>query len=357
MRAGPGPILATHLLRWIACTTLAPEVCRVRILFVGGTSFVGRHMAEAAVARGHDITLFHRGRTGGELFPDAEHVLGDRDADLNVLAGQKWDAAIDVCGYVPRQIRTAAGVLGNAVELYCYVSSVSAFLPTGAEVIREDSPLYGERDLEDPSTEVIDEKTYGPLEALSEREATAGFPGRALIVRPTYVVGPYDPTDRFTYWVRRAAVGNEILVPGPPEAPAQLIDARDLGSFTIGLVERGETGPFLGVGPASSITFAEMVASCMESVGSEAMLVWADPARLTSLGVHIETELPLWHEPADYELCRCDPSTSIGAGLRFRPIAETVRDTLAWDQERGTPPLRGTLTPEREREVLHRLGF
>lgn len=329
----------------------------MRILFIGGTSFVGRHMAEAAVARGHDITLFHRGRTGAELFPEAEHVLGDRDADLSALAGQKWDAAIDVCGYVPRQIRMAAGALANAVQLYCYISSVSAYRPSGADVVREDAPLLGEQDLEDPATEVVDGTTYGPLEALSEREVTAGFPGRALIVRPTYVVGPHDPTDRFTYWVRRAALGDEILVPGPPEAPLQLIDARDLASFTIGLLERGETGPFLAVGPESPITFAQMVASCMEAVGSEAMLVWADPNRLRSLGVQIETELPLWHDPDDFELSRCDPSKSIGAGLRYRPVAETIRDTLAWDRGRGTPPLRGTLTSEREREVLNRLGF
>lgn len=329
----------------------------MRILFIGGTSFVGRHMAEASLARGHDITLFHRGKTGAGLFPEAEHVLGDRDSDLARLEGQKWDAALDVCGYVPRQVRAAADVLANAVELYCYVSSASAYRPSGADVVREDSPLFGEEDLQDPDTEVVDGQTYGPLEALCEREAERGFSGRALVVRPTYVVGPYDPTDRFTYWVRRAARGDEILVPGPPEAPAQLIDARDLGAFTIGLIERGETGPFNGVGPAQPITFAEMVAECMDAVGSEAMLVWTDPVRLRSLGVEIERELPLWHEPADYEVCRCDPSKSVGAGLRFRPMAETIRDTHAWDQERGAPPLRDTLTSEREREVLNALGF
>lgn len=329
----------------------------MRILFIGGTSFVGRHTAEAAITRGHHITLFHRGKTGGDLFPDAEHVLGDRDTDLERLRGRTWDAAIDVCGYVPRQVRQAAEVLAGAVERYCYISSCSAYRPTGAQGIREDSPLYGEEDLEDPATEVVDELTYGPLEALCEREAEAGFPGRTLIVRPTYVVGPHDPTDRFTYWVRRAAIGDEILVPGPPEAPAQLIDARDLGAFTVGLVERGETGPFNGVGPAAPITFAEMVAGCMEAVGSEAMLVWADPSRLRALGVNLETELPLWHEPVDYEVMRCDPSKAVAAGLRFRPLAETVRDTLAWDRERDTPTMERPLSPEREREVLDAFGF
>jgi 2'-hydroxyisoflavone reductase len=329
----------------------------MRILFIGGTSFVGRGMAEAAHAAGHEITLFHRGKTGADLFPDAEHVLGDRNADLERLEGRTWDAVVDVCAYVPRQVREVVGVLGDAVDRYCYISSVSAYRPTGAVTVNEDSPLWGESDLEDPATEVVDGKTYGPLEALCEREAEAGFPGRAVIVRPTYVVGPHDPTDRFTYWVRRAAQGDEILIPGPPEAPMQLIDARDLGAFTIGLLEQGRTGPFLGVGPARPITFAEMVAACMESVVSEAMVVWVDPMRLRSLGVEIETELPLWDDPSEAELMRCDPSKSIAAGLRYRPLADTIRDTLAWDRERGTPPLRNAITPERERELLKTLGF
>jgi 2'-hydroxyisoflavone reductase len=329
----------------------------VRILFIGGTSFVGRNMAEAAVAAGHEITLFHRGKTGVDLFPEAERVLGDRNGELGTLEGRTWDAAIDVCGYVPRQIREAAGMLADAVGRYCYISSVSALRPTGADVVREDSPLYGEQDLEDPSTEVVDWQTYGPLEALCEREAEAGFPGRAVIVRPTYVVGPHDPTDRFTYWVRRAARGDEILVPGPPEAPLQLIDGRDLGAFTIGLVERGETGAFNAVGPAQPITFAEMIAACMGSVGGEAMLVWADPVRLRALGVELETQLPLWDEPAEAGLMRCDPSKSLAAGLRLRPLVETIRDTLAWDRDRGSPPFRDAITPEREREVLDAMGF
>jgi len=329
----------------------------VRILFIGGTSFVGRHMAEAAAAAGHDITLFHRGKTGADLFPQVEHVLGDRDGELGKLAGRTWDAAIDLCGYVPRQVREAAAALAGSVDRYCYISSVSAFRPTGADVVREDSPLYGEEDLEDPATEVVDGQTYGPLEALCEREAEVGFPGRVVIVRPTYVVGPHDPTDRFTYWVRRAALGDEILVPGPPEAPMQLIDGRDLGAFTIGLVQRGESGPFNAVGPAEPITFAEMVATCMESVGGEAMLVWADPVRLRMLGVEVERQMPLWDDPAEAELMRCDPSKSLAAGLRLRPLAETIRDTLEWDRERGSPPLHDAMTPEREREVLDAMGF
>jgi 2'-hydroxyisoflavone reductase len=329
----------------------------VRILFIGGTSFVGRHMAEAAAERGHDVTLFHRGVTGADVLPGSEHVLGDRNADLGRLSGRSWDVAIDVCAYVPREVRAAAEALSEAVERYCYISSVSAYRLTGAQVVREDSPLLGEDDLEDPQTEVVDRQTYGPLEALCEKEAAAGFAGRALIVRPTYVVGPHDPTDRFTYWVRRAALGDQILVPGPPEAPIQLIDARDLGAFTIGLIEQGETGVFNGVGPSAPISFAEMVAACMEAVVSEAMLVWVDPVRLRALGVDIERHLPLWSDREGWELRRCDPTKSLDAGLRFRPLAETIRDTLAWDRERGTPPFRDAMTPEREREVLTAMGF
>lgn len=329
----------------------------MRVLFIGGTSFVGRHMAEAAVSRGHEVTLFHRGRTGRDLFPGAEHVLGDRDGDLGSLAGRTWDAAIDVCAYVPRQVRTIAAALDGAVDRYCYVSSVSAYRPTGADVVREDSPRYGAEDLDDPDTEVVDDETYGPLEALCEVAAESAFPGKALVIRPTYVVGPHDPTDRFTYWVRRAALGGQILVPGPPEAPAQLIDARDLGAFTIDLVEAGDVGIYNGVGPERPITFAEMVAECLDAVGHESMLVWADPARLQMLGVDVERELSLWHAPEDFEVCRCDPRKSVAAGLRFRPLADTIRDTLAWDGDRGSPPMEGRLSADREREVLDSLGF
>ena len=322
------------------------------ILFIGGTSFVGRHTAQAAIDRGHRVTLFHRGKTGADLFPEAEHMTGDRDTGLKLLDGRTWDAAIDVCGYVPRQVRQAAEVLAGSVGRYCYISSVSAYKPTGANGVDEDSPLFGATDLEDPQTETVDEQTYGPLEALCERAGIEGFGDRTLIVRPTYVVGPHDPTDRFTYWVRRASAGGEILAPGPADAPAQVIDARDLGAFIVGLVEQGRDGVFNGVGPADPLTFGGMLEACVATADAVAMLTWVDPAFLQERDVEIESAFPLWGGPEEFEMMRADPSKSIGAGLTFRPLDETIRDTRAWDEERGLPEMEGPISAELEAELL-----
>lgn len=324
----------------------------MRIVFIGGTSFVGRHMAAEALARRHEVTLFHRGKTNPDLFPNAEHVLGDRASDLDLLAGRTFDAAIDVCAYVPREVHQAAEVLSGSVGTYLYVSSVSAYRPTDRPITDEDAPLLGPDDLEDPHTEDVTATTYGPLEALCEAAAERGFPGAAIVLRPTYVVGPHDDTDRFTYWVRRAATGGEFLVPGPPDGPFQLIDARDLATFAIDLVERGERGPFNGVGPTAPITWAEAIAACLEVVGHDALLTWVDPAFLIERGIDVGSGFPLWEDGTEASLMRCDPTRSLAAGLRLRPLAETVRDTAAWDRERGLPPLRVGIDAAREAELL-----
>jgi len=319
----------------------------MRLLFIGGTSFVGRHMAARALYRGHDVTLFHRGETGRDLFPEARHVFGDRVRDLSLLSGETWDAAVDVCAYVPREIRQAATVLSGAVGLFCYVSTTDVYEPTGAETVLESSPLRGGSDLGDPAAEDVTDETYGPLKAVCEREAEAAF-SRVLIVRPTYVIGPFDSSDRFTYWARRGAAGGEILAPGPPDAPVQLIDARDLAAFTIGLVEGGATGAFNGVSPA--ITFGEMLSTCLAA--DDAAPTWVDADFLRENGVDVEDELPIWGPPEGYGLSRCDASKSIANGLVLRPLAETAHDTAAWDRERGLPPLDGPLVPSREKELL-----
>jgi len=321
---------------------------KMRILFIGGTSFVGRHMAAEAVERGHDVTLFHRGATGRELFPGTEHIFGDRASALSSLAGRTWDAAIDVCAYVPREVKQAAAVLSNAVGRYCFVSTTDVYARTGAKAVTESSRLHDENNLQDPATQDVADDTYGPLKVLCEREAEAAF-SDPIIVRPTYVLGPFDNTDRFTYWVRRGAAGGEMLAPAPPEAPAQVIDARDLAAFTIGLVEHGASGTFNGVGP--TITFKEMLSSCLTA--ADATLTWVDADFLCENGVDVATELPLWESPDGCELLRCDPSKSIAHGLHLRPLAETVRDTLTWDRARGLPPLEDVLTPARERLLLH----
>jgi 2'-hydroxyisoflavone reductase len=326
----------------------------MRILFIGGTSFVGRHTAADAIARGHDVTLFHRGKTGGDLFPEAEHVLGDRATDLDRLQGRAWDAVIDVCAYRPSEVRSLTTAIGDAFERYVYVSTCSVYRLTGADAVDEDSPLWDASDLPDPSSEEVTWESYGPLKALCEREASDAFGERCSIIRPTYVIGPHDPTDRFTTWVRRAAGDAEILMAGPPEAPIQLIDGRDLGAFTVDMAEGLAAGVFNGVGPAEPLDMAGMMAACTEATGGSAAVTWADPGWLTEQGVEVEREIPLYGTPEDGEVMRADPAKSLAAGLALRPLVETIRDTLAWDHGRGLPPLGDALPDERQAELLAR---
>jgi 2'-hydroxyisoflavone reductase len=326
----------------------------MRLLFIGGTSFVGRHTAAAAIARGHEVTLFHRGLTGVDLFPEAEHVLGDRASDLDRLRGRTWDAAIDVCAYRPSEVRSLSATIGDAVARCCYVSTCSVYRPTGAASVTEDSPVWDEGDLPDPTSEEVTDRSYGPLKALCERAAATAFAGRLSVVRPTYVIGPHDPTDRFTTWARRAAGDDEILMAGPADAPIQLIDGRDLGTFIVDLVERGADGIFNGVGPAVPLDMAGMMAACAAATGGSARVAWADPSWLTAHGVEVEREIPLSATPEDHEVMRCDPAKSLAAGLSLRPLADTIRDTVAWDRARGLPELRDALPDARQAELLAR---
>jgi 2'-hydroxyisoflavone reductase len=322
------------------------------ILFIGGTSFVGRHTAEAAIARGHAPTFFHRGKTGAHLFPDHEHVLGDRNHDLALLGGRSWDAAIDVCAYLPRQVAQAADVLAGAVGRYCYVSTVSVYKSPDSPGFDEESPLYTAADLPDPTTEAVDASTYGPLKALGEVAARRGFGEQALLIRPTYVIGPHDATDRFTYWVRRASGGGEMLAAGPPNAPIQVIDVRDLGEFIVHLLETQAEGPFNAVGPATPLTWEAMLTTCAEATSSEATVTWADAEFLRAQGVTVEVEFPLWLGREASTLMQCDGTRGTAARLHRRPLQESIRDILAWDRARGTPELARALGNQRESELL-----
>jgi 2'-hydroxyisoflavone reductase len=305
----------------------------MRILIAGGTQFVGRHIAEAALARGHDVTLLHRGRTGAGLFPEARHVLADRNGDLAELRGGEWDATIDVSGYEPGQVERLADVLTTG--RYVYISSVSAY-DNPAPGYAEDAALRTDAD------------SYGGLKAACERAAAARFPGRLLILRPTYVVGPYDHLVRFTWWAQRLARGGEVLAPGEPDAPIQVIDARDLAAWTVALTEAGTTGAFHTCGPASPISFRDLLQAM---AGPDTRLTWVDPGFLLERGVGGE-DLPLW--PAGDEeagLNRADPGAALAAGLTLRPLADTVRDTLATAEPQTEPPV-GRLGAEREAELL-----
>jgi len=218
----------------------------MRILIIGGTAFVGRHLAQAAINAGHELTLFHRGQSGPDLFPRAMHLTGDRNRDLTALRSGQWDATIDVCGYVPRQVRALAEVLDGRGGRQLYISSMSAYQTPVASGFGEDAPLA---ELADPDVEEITDQTYGGLKVACERMLARCYGPGVTVVRPTYVIGPYDYSGRFTWWVERLARGGEVLAPGDATDPIQVIDARDLASWVISLLERSMTGTFNAVSP------------------------------------------------------------------------------------------------------------
>jgi 2'-hydroxyisoflavone reductase len=329
----------------------------MRIGFIGGTAFVGRHMVASAIERGHEVTVFHRGQTGTDVFPDIEHVNGDRAQDLDMLRGRRFDAVIDVCAYRPGEVHAVADAIGDEIDRYLYVSSVSAYRTDGAASLAEDSPLSGADDLADPTTEHVDDTTYGPLEAMCEDAARERFAERATVVRPCYVVGPHDRSDRFTSWVRRCGDGGPVLAAGPPDAPIQVIDARDLAAFALSLVETATTGAFNGVGPAAPIDWATLLGECISIVGSAGTdVVWADAVWLRELGLAPEVDFPMWGPPQEAPMMRCSPAKSLAAGLTLRPLADTIVDLDRWDRERGRPPLAAGLDRAEHDRVLAELS-
>lgn len=329
----------------------------MNLLILGGTVFLGRHLVDAALAAGHQVTLFNRGQHGAELFPQIEKLRGDRDGGLDALAGRRWDAVIDTCGYVPRLVRASAELLAGSVQHYTFISSISVYRDLDQAPVDESSPVGV---LADTSVEEITGETYGPLKALCEQAAETAMPGRVLHVRPGLIVGPYDPTDRFTYWPWRFAQGGDVLAPGRPQRRVELIDGRDLATWILRMVEARRTGVYNATGPAHELTMGDLLAVCQRVAGSGATLTWVDEAFLLANGVAPWSELPLWLPEADNGVMAVDCRRASAAGLTFRPLAETVQDTLAWLRaervpahgDLGSVSLRAGMTLARERDLL-----
>ncbi len=318
----------------------------MKLLVLGGTKFLGRHAVEHALAEGHAVTTFTRGQTNPELFPEAEHLHGDRDGGLDSLRGRDWDGVVDTSGYVPRIVRQSAELLRDAVERYVFVSSISVY-DDFSEPVTESTPVA---QLDDPASESIEEH-YGALKAACERVVEEVYGERSARVRAGLIVGPHDPTDRFTYWPRRIAAGGDVLAPGDPRAPVQFVDARDLARWLVQLALDGPGGTFNATGPAEPLTLGELLDRARKAIGSDANAHWVDEQLVLDAGVQPWTELPLWLPGEDYAgMARADISGALAAGLRFRPVEETVVDTLAWD--RTLPGDRPTLSLEREQELL-----
>jgi 2'-hydroxyisoflavone reductase len=322
----------------------------MKLLVFGGTQFVGRHLVRAALDRGHQVTLFNRGRTNPGLFPEAERILGDRREDLAVLDGGRWDAVLDVNGYVPRVVRAAAEKLRGVAGFYAFISTISVYADKDARGLHEGSPIALPEPGEEESGEVTP-GSYGRLKAGCERAVEEAWPDRSLIVRPGLVVGPYDPTGRFPCWPWRVARGGEVLAPAGPDQPLQFIDGRDLAEWTIRSIEEERTGPFTATGPGRTLTLGELLDVCLEVSGSDARITWVDAGFLLERGVEPFRELPLWLPGSEADgFYGFDNRKAVAAGLTFRPLAETVRDTLAWLAEGAEMPDR--LSPEREFELL-----
>lgn len=329
-----------------ACTadTDDESVRPLSILILGGTGFIGPHMVRYAQGRGHTLTLFNRGRTNTHLFPDVEKLRGDRDGDLAALEGRSWDVVIDNSGFVPRIVGDSAELLHGSVGRYIYVSSVSAYADFETPDFDED---YALATMEDNTVEEVTGATYGPLKVLCEQAVQTVYGAGATIVRPHYIVGPGDPTDRWTYWPVRVAVGGEVAVPGTPSDPIQFIDARDLTSWMIRLAEGDVGGVFNGVGPEQALTMENMLIAARSAAASDANFVWIDAEYLGEQSA----SFPIWSPAmgATAGLHRTSGARARGAGLTYRPLGETLRDTLEWwnsqDEERRSQVRAGFRRP------------
>ena len=319
----------------------------MRLLVLGGTKFLGRAAVETALSRGHEVTLFNRGETNPELFPEAEKLRGDRDGGLSALEGREWDAVIDPSGYVPRVVRASADLLRGSVGHYVFVSSGSVYAEPYAPGYDETAPTV---ELEDPASEEV-LRDYGALKAACEEVVREVFPDAHTNVRAGLIVGPHDGSGRFTYWPLRASLGGDVLAPSPPERLTQFIDVRDLGAWMVRACERGVSGTFNATGEPLPL------AAALEACGISQPL-WVDEAFLLEQGVGPWMELPLWLPAADEAFLQMSVAKAVAAVLSFRPLEETARDTLAWAHETGaelvTENQYGTagLDPAREAELL-----
>lgn len=300
----------------------------MELLIIGGTQFVGRALTEDALSRGYRVTLFHRGQTNPDIFPDVQHIHGDRDGQLERLGDRHWDAVIDTCGYVPRIVGQSAAYLKDRVKRYVFISTISVYSQSTQHNRNEDADLAT---LTDETTEEITGETYGGLKVLCEQVAEQTMPGRVLIIRPGLIVGPHDPTNRFTYWPVRVRRGGEVLFPGDGSYPTQFIDVRDLAAFTLDMTARQATGIYNATGPDYPVSVLDVCKAAQQVTGSSASYIHADPEWLVQQEVGAWMEMPLWIPSEEgAAMMTTNVQRAIGAGMGFRPLADTIRDTLTW---------------------------
>jgi 2'-hydroxyisoflavone reductase len=324
----------------------------MRILLIGGTRFLGRHLVNSARSRGHNVTLFNRGQSNPDLFLQVDKIRGDREKDLDQLSGH-WDAVIDTCGYFPRVVKMSVEALKDKVDHYVFISTISVYADFKKIGINE-SDSVGK--MEDETVE--DMSAYGPLKALCEKAVQDVFGIRSLIIRPGLIVGPHDPTDRFTYWPVRVARGGDVLAPDRPGVLTQVIDVRDLARFIIELTEQSVSGVFNATGPDHELSFGRLLDTCKLIGNSDAKFKWAPLDFLNRNNVAPWSDLPAWlpDDGEDAGFARVDISKALNAGLKFLSLEETIHDTLEWANSRPSDhPWRAGLKAERESELLELL--
>ena len=350
-----------------------------RVLIHGGAGGVGSQAVQIAKAQGayviatasarnHEVTLFNRGQYSTEELSDVETIHGDRNSDLNQLAGRRWDAVIDTCGYLPRTVRASAAFLANSVDVYAFVSSQSVYADVSVRGIDENAPLQtltaeqldnaNSIDSSGQSSAVTYGEMYGGLKALCEKAAEEVMANRVLVVRPGLIVGPYDYTDRFTYWPVRVARGGEVLAPGRPDRFVQFIDARDLAEWTVSMIQRKRTGVYNAGGMPKTLTMRNVLDESKSVSQSDASFIWVDEEFLLQENVKAWGEMPLWL-PEDaaphlkgFMFINCEKA--LAAGLAFRLLRDTVADTLVWHRTNQTNELKAGINRDKEREVLRK---
>jgi 2'-hydroxyisoflavone reductase len=330
----------------------------LRVLILGGTQFVGVHLTQMARQRGHVVTLFHRGQTNPDWFPEIERLKGDRDGGLESLRGRTWDAVIDTSAYIPRHARITSELLAPCIRRYLFVSTILVY----ADFVRpndEDSVLAA---LPDRDVEHVDLNTYGPLKVACERVLHEVIGERLTVVRPGYIAGPYDHTDRFTYWPARAARGGDMIAPGTPDNPMQIIDVRDMARFVLDALENDLSGTFNLVRPPG-LTIGRVIDASVEVARSLAgpstalRPIWIAAdflGRYTSVSIGAN-DFPLWHPPTGSlaGFAQVSAVKALKAGLAITPIGTTVHDCLSWHLARpGHPCPQAGISPDREQEIL-----
>lgn len=326
----------------------------MKVLILGGTIFLGRHLTEAFLCRGHDVTHFNRGLTNSYLFPEVEKLCGDRSCDLFPMLARSWDAVVDTCGYFPRQVAAIARGLHPHTPLYVFVSSVNQYADLSISGVNETHPNATVDLLEEEIDPPLTPETYGPLKSACEIAVRQVYGDGALVVRPGCLVGPYDQAHRFTYWVRRSAAGGAMLVPGRPDQLWQIIDVRDAAEWIVHMLEEGRTGTYNVVGPEQPITAGRLVKELASVAGINAQPIWVDTGFLRGEpGGSRWLDLAEWSDlpPTMAHLYSIDNAHAVATGLCFRPLAVTAKDVLSWLAQRA-PQEADALAPERESDLL-----